>query len=117
MITFFPRDFFLKKQCISSVSSDTPRVLINREIVGTANQFQFLNLLQKFETHSDFDSGSATFMHKGLEFNSDRNRDVAILGNCDDGVMKIAEALGWKDDLVKLQESDPTEGKLYSDIN
>lgn len=85
------------------VSADTPRVLINREIVGTADQYEFLDLLQKFNTHSDFDAGAGSIFSKGLDFKSERNRDVAILGDCDDGVLRLAEALGWKNDLLKLQ--------------
>ncbi|OXA57473.1 NAD-dependent protein deacetylase sirtuin-2 [Folsomia candida] len=88
---------------VNQVSADTPRVLINREIVGTADQYEFLDLLQKFNTHSDFDAGAGSIFSKGLDFKSERNRDVAILGDCDDGVLRLAEALGWKNDLLKLQ--------------
>jgi len=85
------------------VSPDTPRLLINREIVGTSEQYEFLDLLQKFDTHSDFNAGVGSLFSKGLNFNSELNRDVAILGDCDDGAMRLAEALGWKEDLLKLQ--------------
>jgi len=66
---------------MNQVPSDKPRVLLNREIVGVGNMFS-----------------------KGLDFKSDKNRDVAILGDCDEGVLKLAEALGWKEDLLKLVE-------------
>jgi hypothetical protein len=39
-----------------------------------------------------------------LDFNNEKNRDVFCQGDCDDGVMKLAEALGWKEDLLKLQQ-------------
>jgi len=72
---------------VNQVPSDTPRVLLNREIVGVGNVFS-----------------------KGLDFKSDRNRDVAVLGDCDEGVLKLAEALGWKEDLLKLvEQSKPTK--------
>lgn len=61
-------------------------------------------MLQKFDTHSDFDAGVGSIFSKGLDFKSDKNRDVAILGDCDDGVLKLAEALGWKDELLQLQK-------------
>jgi len=66
---------------VNQVSSDTPRVLINREVVGVGSIFS-----------------------KGLDFKSDKNRDVAILGDCDEGVRQLAEALGWKDELEQLQK-------------
>lgn len=31
----------------------------------------------------------------GLDFDADSGRDVAWLGNCDDGCQLLAEKLGW----------------------
>jgi len=58
----------------------TPRVLINKEIVG--------------------DLGS-------------RPDDVLVLGDCDEGVRKLADALGWRDELEQmwLEVSGKASGK------
>lgn len=59
-----------KKQC--------PRLLINRELVGVS------------ESQFDFFSGSAGLM-VGKKNNK---RDVAWLGDCDDGVQALADKIG-----------------------
>lgn len=54
------------------------RLLINRELVGNSSRFSLLSL--------DNDQ---------LQFGRDNNkRDIAWLGNCDDGVMELAEKVG-----------------------
>ncbi|CAL8144023.1 unnamed protein product [Orchesella dallaii] len=65
---------------VERVPDDCPRVLINREIVGTAPHM----------------------FARGMNFKSERNRDIAILGDCDDGVRKLAKALGWEQEFDKL---------------
>ncbi|RMZ87058.1 hypothetical protein DV736_g5717, partial [Chaetothyriales sp. CBS 134916] len=74
----------------SFVNVDTPRVLINKELVG------------------------------GL---GSRPDDVLLLGDCDEGVRKLADALGWREDLEaefaktrptmddKKAEPEPTKSK------
>lgn len=85
------------------VPSDCPRLLINRELVGTVEESDYIGLLEKLGVHSDFDLGTAPHLFaRGMNFKSDRNRDIAILGDCDDGVTKLANALGWGDDLRQL---------------
>jgi len=55
-----------------------------------------------YSTNYDCPTGTGGLFSKGLDFKSERNRDVAILGDSDEGVLKLSEALGWKDDLLKL---------------
>ncbi len=74
-------------------------------------------MLQKFDAHSDFNAGVGSIFSKGLNFKSETNRDVAILGNCDDGVMKLADALGWKDDLIKLQTDSQAKQSMPTTSN
>ena len=57
------------------VDEMTPRLLINRELAG------------------DFEDTIP---------DPDNHRDAAYLGDCDAGVHKLADLLGWKEDLVRL---------------
>ncbi len=87
------------------VPDDCPRLLINRELVGTVEESNFIGLLEKLGVNSDFDLGTAPHMFaKGMNFKSERNRDIAVLGDCDDGVRKLAKALGWEEEFNKLCE-------------
>lgn len=62
------------------------RLLINREKVGTRSWF------------SPFD---------GLRFDKkDNKRDVALLGDCDDGAFRIARELGFEDELKDMIERE-----------
>ena len=58
------------------VSSRTPRVLLNRELVGD-------------------------FVPPGVDGN---NRDIFEEGDCDDSVKKLCSYLGWEDELLELNE-------------
>ncbi|CAG8459051.1 4762_t:CDS:2 [Acaulospora colombiana] len=61
---------------VDQVEPPTPRLLINREpIFG----------------YFDFD-----------EADSEKTRDAFYQGNCDDGVRKLAELIGWQDELEEL---------------
>jgi hypothetical protein len=75
------------------VSPDTPRLLINRERVG-----------QRTPTTMSMGLG-------GLDFEGDApgRRDALFLGNCDDGVLRLAELLGWDGELGELIGSWPQE--------
>lgn len=95
------------------VPDDCPRVLINREQTGTIDENRFLGLLEKLGTHSNFDLGTASF-GRGMNFKSDRNRDIAVLGDCDDGVRKLAKALGWEEDFNKLCQKKSDERKSHA---
>lgn len=60
-----------------------PRLLINREKAGTVDPM--MAMLQ------------GMFGSAGLALDSPNNiRDVALLGDCDEGCVKMAEFLGWK---------------------
>ncbi|XP_033217139.1 NAD-dependent protein deacetylase sirtuin-2 [Belonocnema kinseyi] len=73
---------------VERVKSSCPRLLINKEKVGTADRLmRFLG------------------MKKGLDFDSkDSGRDIAWLGDCDLGCQEFAEKLGWGDELKALVE-------------
>ena len=66
------------------VSSRTPRLLMNLEVVGEADP-----LLARLG------------MSQGLNFGANNNRDAAALGTCDDSVHKLCKLLGWQGDLDK----------------
>ncbi|XP_037963373.2 NAD-dependent protein deacetylase sirtuin-2 [Plutella xylostella] len=71
---------------IDMVPDWCPRLLINREKAGTRSPiFRLLGL------HSG-----------GLQLDEDSYRDVALLGNCDDGCTTLATKLGWGDALREL---------------
>ncbi|XP_066147437.1 NAD-dependent protein deacetylase sirtuin-2 [Euwallacea fornicatus] len=75
---------------VDLVSSTTPRLLINREKVGQRTGIMAMMGV----------SG-------GLEFDLKGNtRDVAWLGDCDDGCLMLAEKLGWGDELTKLVKAE-----------
>lgn len=66
------------------------RLLINREKVGHRERFSW------------FSSGS-----EALRFDEDGNyRDVALLGDCDDGVYRLAKEFGIEDELKELVQRE-----------
>ncbi|KAJ3206940.1 NAD-dependent protein deacetylase sirtuin-2 [Dinochytrium kinnereticum] len=65
---------------ISRVSAKTPRLLINREVVGVG--------------------GSKGFDFTGEE--AEYRRDAVFLGDCDEGCRKLAELLGFGSELEEL---------------
>lgn len=72
---------------INFVPYTVPRLLINREIVGIVESSSSL----------------------GFDFVGDRHRyrrDALWLGSCDDGCLKLAELLGWEDELKALMERE-----------
>ncbi|XP_037773267.1 NAD-dependent protein deacetylase sirtuin-2-like [Penaeus monodon] len=77
---------------VDNVPAMCPRLLINREKAGTVDPM--MAMLQ------------GMFGSAGLALDSPNNiRDVALLGDCDEGCVKMAEYLGWKDDMQALLES------------
>jgi hypothetical protein len=69
-----------------------PRLLINRERVGCENKAA--SLFSSLAGAVGLES--IIKLLGGLQFDSPDNiRDVALLGNCDDGVQTIADKLGW----------------------
>ncbi|XP_022103171.1 NAD-dependent protein deacetylase sirtuin-2-like isoform X4 [Acanthaster planci] len=75
---------------IDTVPETTPRLLINYEMCGKCDP------LMKF-------SGQTVGFQFGYE---DNYRDVAFLGSCDEGCYKLAELLGWKDELEQLIKTE-----------
>ncbi|XP_039616524.1 NAD-dependent protein deacetylase sirtuin-2 [Polypterus senegalus] len=71
---------------ISKVPSSTPRLLINKEKAGKSDPLM-----------------SMLGLGSGMDFDSEKAyRDVAYLGTCDDGCRKLAELLGWKEELEEM---------------
>ncbi|XP_069500316.1 NAD-dependent protein deacetylase sirtuin-2 isoform X2 [Ambystoma mexicanum] len=75
---------------VSKVPTNTPRLLINKEKTGEGESF--LGMLG-FGGGMDFDSEKAY-------------RDVAWLGNCDEGCLALADLLGWKKELEELVQRE-----------
>ncbi|XP_032632164.1 NAD-dependent protein deacetylase sirtuin-2 [Chelonoidis abingdonii] len=75
---------------VSRVPTNTPRLLINKEKTGQSDPFMSLMGLS---TGMDFDSEKAY-------------RDVAWLGECDEGCTALAELLGWKKELEELVKKE-----------
>nr|XP_006982033.2 NAD-dependent protein deacetylase sirtuin-2 isoform X1 [Peromyscus maniculatus bairdii] len=72
---------------ISKAPLSTPRLLINKEKTGQTDPF--LGMMMGLGGGMDFDSKKAY-------------RDVAWLGDCDQGCLALADLLGWKKDLEDL---------------
>nr|KAF6290048.1 sirtuin 2 [Pipistrellus kuhlii] len=72
---------------ISKAPLSTPRLLINKEKTGQTDPF--LGLMMGLGGGMDFDSKKAY-------------RDVAWLGDCDQGCLALADLLGWKKELEDL---------------
>ncbi|KAF4524092.1 hypothetical protein B566_EDAN007675, partial [Ephemera danica] len=71
---------------IDKVPDTCPRVLVNRERAGERNPIM-----------------RALGLSHGMDFDSKKNtRDIAWLGDCDEGCVKLADLLGWNDELKKL---------------
>ncbi|CAH2094358.1 unnamed protein product [Euphydryas editha] len=71
---------------IDMVPEWCPRLLINREKAGVKSP-----LLRLWG-----------MMSEGLQLDGDSIRDVARLGDCDDGCLELADKLGWGDELREL---------------
>ena len=70
---------------VDKVKDTVPRLLINREKV-----------------HEDI-----VGVGYGFDFDSDNKyRDVALLGDCDEGCLQLAELLGWKEELLELVKTE-----------
>lgn len=76
---------------VDRVPETTPRLLINKEKCG--HQADFFTLLMGGRSGFKFDS-------------EDNYRDVMWQGTTDDGCVALADLLGWKDELLKLVETE-----------
>lgn len=86
---------------INRVPETVPRLLVNRELVGNANPKLSTYGLDSTKFECEQLTSSEGF-RIGLPTNY---RDIALLGDCQDGILKLAELIGWKDDLVKMKET------------
>lgn len=76
---------------IERVNKNCIRLLINREKVGDKTN----DILSSWFLHGS--------MGKGLRYDhTDNTRDIAWIGNCDDGVFALTDALGWTDELKEM---------------
>lgn len=82
---------------IHKVPPTTPRLLINNEVVGQVDPQLAIFGLGK----------------QGFRFGMDNNyRDVSLIGDCQEGVKKLVELIGWKEDfeiLLKQREEKKKE--------
>lgn len=92
------------KTCLqfSRIKDDCPRLLINREKVFGNDTLLTPQILQKL----GLDNFKKLFGKSGFNFNDERNRDVALIGNCDDGVLQVAKEMGWEADFRKILEEN-----------
>ncbi|KDR06661.1 NAD-dependent protein deacetylase sirtuin-2 [Zootermopsis nevadensis] len=75
---------------IDRVPKECPRLLINREKAGQRDRLMTL-----------------LGMGSGMDFDSDDNfRDVAWLGDCDEGCQMLSDKLGWGDELSTLVKEE-----------
>jgi hypothetical protein len=91
---------------IERVPDDCPRVLINLESVGAIG-----------EVDDDSDDGGVSLRYRdeGFDFDGlarggrEYARDVRWLGEADKGIVALAKALGWEDELQELYERGRAE--------
>ncbi|KAI8096864.1 DHS-like NAD/FAD-binding domain-containing protein [Halteromyces radiatus] len=70
---------------IDNVPEHTPRLLINKDLAGVHHS-----------PHHGFD----------FKWKYGKKRDSVYLGDCDEGIEKLAELLGWKNELDRLYEKE-----------
>jgi len=98
---------------VDEVDEDCVRLLFNREPVGRCALAAHMRGLDKDRLKEFARRGDtrAQFLLQmierqeavGLRFGMENNvRDMFVKGNCDDGVLAFAEALGWSEDLAKI---------------
>ncbi|GBP15901.1 NAD-dependent protein deacetylase Sirt2 [Eumeta japonica] len=90
------------------------RLLHNKEVQPFASLIDRANskcvrlLINRTKVGNDFGGISSWFMSgPGLMFDNPKNtRDIAYIGDCDDGCLALAESLGWKDELQNLIKTE-----------
>ncbi|CAH8667059.1 unnamed protein product [Schistosoma margrebowiei] len=92
---------------IHRVGNDVPRLYINREYNDGSTEPGLSSFIMRFMV--------AGFKQNYMKWGrSDNKRDIFWSGNTDDGVVKISELLGWKDDLLRLKEE--TDSRLNEEF-
>lgn len=74
---------------INYPSDDTPRLLVNREVVGELDDR--MARIARLVGHGS-----------GFNFGEGNYRDALFLGDCDVGFKELARLLGWEDELEEL---------------
>jgi len=87
---------------INAVGDSVPRLLINMNAVGVKASFKSEGIPLKDMMFS----GGFAF------YDPDNHRDAFFKGTCDDGVQKLADALGWGEELKKAFEDPIPEFKF-----
>lgn len=106
---------------IDRVPSTCPRVLINLERVGEIASYgsssrgldRLLGGMRGMMNETGFDFEGWT-LSKGL--GKEHIRDVFYEGKCDDGILELAKALGWEEELLEkhrklMAQMDTDSGK------
>ena len=83
---------------INHPCDDTPRLLVNREVVGEMDER--MRKIASLVGHGS-----------GFNFGEGNHRDALFLGDCDAGFKELASLLGWSDELEELIEA----GKAAAD--
>lgn len=92
---------------IHRVGNDVPRLYINREYNDGSTESGLSSFIMRFMV--------AGFKQNYMKWGrSDNKRDIFWSGNADDGVVKISELLGWKDDLLRLKKE--TDSRLNEEF-
>ncbi|TPP66132.1 NAD-dependent protein deacetylase sirtuin-2 [Fasciola gigantica] len=86
---------------IHRVGSNVPRLYMNREYSQDSST-GFLNFIMRFIV--------AGLRRRNLQWGEPGNtRDVFVKGDCDESVLRLAELLGWKDELITLKQTVDSE--------
>ncbi|KAA3676257.1 NAD-dependent deacetylase sirtuin 2 [Paragonimus westermani] len=82
---------------IYRVGNNVPRVYLNRECAPDS-ETGFIPFFMRFMV--------AGFRRSRFRWNEANNwRDVFVQGNCDESVLKLADLLGWKDELLAMKNT------------
>jgi len=72
--------------------------------VGVADPSFLSNIFKKLGG-KETDVGIANLLlGSGFDFESELNRDIALLGDCDEGVEKLIKELGWESEFLKVKK-------------
>ena len=94
---------------VDKVSNTTPRVLINRDMVHTANCTGQKDDYGKNVKHGEdgqFLVSTDGFWWGDKELEKHNYRDVFLSGNCDDSICNICDLLGWREEFNTLIAQD-----------
>lgn len=81
---------------IHQIDKNIPRVLFNRECVGTTP------LLRSEGDSEVYAKIRPTVKNNPFSFSDETRQDIFCQGECDDSVWKLCRLLGWEDDLQRM---------------